>query len=324
MIVLEAHGRESGHAGWRGGRRAVMAAGAVAVFVFAVACGGSTKSAAPAGPVVDVTALDNSWNPDSVTITPGSTVKWTNKGKLDHNIIPNGGDTKFGVDTANFGPGKTHEFTFAKAGEYKYYCSLHGTADAGMVGKIVVTDAPTTANTGTTAKTSGTRPGNEPGEIRKVPADFKTIQAGVDAAKPGDMVLIDKGVYHEAIKVKTDNIVIRGVDRNDTVLDGEYKLDNGFLVAGANGVAIENMTAKNYAKNGFFWTGVQGYRGSYLTAIRAGDYGVYAFDSRYGQLDHIMGTGSPDAGVYIGQCYPCDALITDVSAEYNGLGYSGT
>jgi hypothetical protein len=28
--------------------------------------------------------------------------------------------------------------------------------------------------------------------------------------------------------------------------------------------------------------------------------------------------------VYIGQCYPCDALITDVISEHNGLGYSGT
>ena len=93
---------------------------------------------------------------------------------------------------------------------------------------------------------------------------------------------------------------------------------------GADGVAIENMTARNYTTNGFFWTGVEGYRGSYLTTYRIGDYGLYAFDSTKGLLEHSYASGSPDAGFYIGQCYPCDAVIDDVISEYNGLGYSGT
>jgi hypothetical protein len=43
-----------------------------------------------------------------------------------------------------------------------------------------------------------------------------------------------------------------------------------------------------------------------------------------GQLDHIYAAGHPDAGLYIGECFPCDTLITDVVSEHNGLGYSGT
>ena len=61
---------------------------------------------------------------------------------------------------------------------------------------------------------------------------------------------------------------------------------------GAGGVAIENMTAVNYTGNGFFWTGVDGYRGSYLTTSRIGFYGIYAFDSVNGQLDHSYASGS--------------------------------
>ena len=94
--------------------------------------------------------------------------------------------------------------------------------------------------------------------------------------------------------------------------------------SGADGVAVENLTARNYTENGFFWTGVLGYRGSYLTAYRNGDYGIYAFDSQYGQFDHSYASGSPDSGFYIGQCNPCHAVITDVVSEYNQLGYSGT
>ena len=157
-----------------------------------------------------------------------------------------------------------------------------------------------------------------------VPDDQPTIQAAVDAAKPGDLILIKPGTYHEAVNVTTDQLTIRGLDRNTVVLDGEFNLDNGIRILGAKGVAVENMTATNYTRNGFFWTGVDGYRGSYLTSYRTGDYGVYAFDSINGQIDHIYAAGSPDAGVYIGECYPCNAVLSDTVSEHNGLGYSGT
>ena len=157
-----------------------------------------------------------------------------------------------------------------------------------------------------------------------VPADYPTIQGAVDAAVEGDLILIAPGTYTEAVQVTTNNIIIRGLDRNTVILDGNFELDNGIRVVGANGVALENMTAMNYTKNGFFWTGVTGFRGDYLTAWRNGDYGVYVFDSVGGVIDNSYGGGSPDAGVYIGECFPCDSLIRNFVAEHNGLGYSGT
>ena len=167
------------------------------------------------------------------------------------------------------------------------------------------------------------------GSIIRVPSDKPTIQAAVDASKSGTLILIAPGTYKEAVVVspKHPNIVIRGEDRATTILDGEFSSEagkeNGFKVF-ADGVAIENMTVQNFSTNGFYWIGAKGYRGSYITAIRNGDYGIYAFDSVKGQFDHAYASGSPDAGFYIGQCYPCDALIVDSESEWNGLGYSGT
>ena len=44
---------------------------------------------------------------------------------------------------------------------------------------------------------------------------------------------------------------------DEVVLDGEFTLENGFFVI-ADGVALENMTARNYTTNGFFWFGEEG------------------------------------------------------------------
>jgi len=158
----------------------------------------------------------------------------------------------------------------------------------------------------------------------RVPQDAPTIQEAVDRAEEGDLILVDEGTYREAVDVTTPGITIRGVDRNTVILDGNFELENGIRVLDADGVVIENMTARNYVGNGFFWTGSDYYRGSYLTAYRNGDYGIYAFDAYHGQIDHSYASGSPDAGFYIGECFECDTLIDNVVSEYNGLGYSGT
>lgn len=170
----------------------------------------------------------------------------------------------------------------------------------------------------------GDTPEAEGSGVHVVPTDFDTIQAAVDAASPGDLVLIEPGTYNEAVEVGIENLTIRGLDRNQVILDGELTLDNGFRVAGVDGVAIENLSTVNYTNNGVFFTGVTGYRASYITAQRFGGYGVYAFDAYDGQLDNIYASGAADGGVYVGECNPCNAVVTDVVSEWNGLGYSGT
>jgi hypothetical protein len=104
-----------------------------------------------------------------------------------------------------------------------------------------------------------------------IPGQFSSIQAAVDAARPGDWILIGPGNYHEtgnrvppgaggddaagaAVLVTTPNIWIRGMDRNGVVLDGTKPgappcssapadqnpgpLDSNGLPAGRNGLIV--------------------------------------------------------------------------------------
>ena len=236
-----------------------------------------------------------------------------------HNVTADDG----AFASSDLAPGDAFEETFPTAGAFPYFCSIHGAPGVGMTGLVLVGDAPIPG------AASDVGPGREtppslPGDEVRVPQDAPTIQAAVDAAEPGGIVVISPGVYEEAVVVTTPFLTIRGLDRNRVILEGGFTLDNGIQVIEADGVTIENMTARHYVVNGFLWSGVFGYRGSYLTAFNDGDYGLFAYDSRYGQFDHSYASGHPDSGFYIGQCFPCHAVITDVLAENNAVGYSGT
>lgn len=186
-----------------------------------------------------------------------------------------------------------------------------------------------------------------PATIR-VPEQAPTIQAAVDAARSGDLVLVAPGVYHETVQIRTPDVVLRGTQRAGVVIDGEVRRANGVVVT-APGVAVENLTVRNNTLNGVLVTGLsdqsggvargsagyqrldpashpplQGFRVSYVTASNNGLYGIYAFDAQHGVIEHSYASGSADSGIYVGQCKPCDILVRDNVAERNAVGYEGT
>lgn len=302
----------------------LTAAGLVAAPALAPAASARVGAQVPSeeSPIVTVHVRDNVFAPSSLSVAKGTTVRWVNDGANRHNVTPAVGSA-FG--SGDLRPGTSYVHTFREGGSFAYYCTLHGTPTKGQHADLEVGNAASSAPTDRV----GEGPHDAPvirasGRTIRVPADAKTIQGAVDRARQGDLVLVSPGVYHESVTIGTSGIVLRGRDRNTTVLDGDFRRANGVFVVGADGVAIENLTARNFTENGFFWSGVLGYRASYLTAYRNGDYGIYVYDSQYGQFDHSYASGSPDSGFYIGQCDPCHAVVTDVVAEYNQIGYSGT
>ncbi len=304
---------------------AVVGGGAVLAALLGAATVGPARAATPAtgeyGDRAAVAMKDNDFRPQTITVAPGTVVRWDNEGRTVHDVVPDGRNA--GWRGAKVRPGQTFDHAFDQPGVVGYFCSFHGAPGRGMYGTVIVTNEDGSLPPVAHNRSRAPQPTRAPRTIR-VPQDQPRIQVAVDRAVPGDLILVAPGVYHEAVTVTTDRLVIRGLDRNRVILDGGYRLDNGIRVLDADGVAIENMTARRYTRNGFFWTGATGYRAEYLTTTRTGDYGVYVFDSTDGIIRHAYASGAPDAGFYIGQCYPCNALIDRVVAEWNGLGYSGT
>ena len=284
------------------------------------ACG-SGEASGPEAQIVKI--VDDEFSPKILRVPVGSTVIWESGGANDHNVIASDGSWQaVSSDYFEYGiitKGDQFEHTFTEAGVYEYYCPFHGTNNKGMVGIIIVGDVdyvPAPEEVNITLSTDVLEVGKG--------SEYETIQSAVDAAKAGDLVLINSGVYNESVTITTPYLTIRGKDRNGVIIDGEFMRENGIQIYEADGVSVENLSVRNFSLNGVYWNNSKGYKASHVTAYNYADYGVYAFNSTDGIFEKIYASGHPDSGIYIGQCYPCNALIYDSVVEGNALGYSGT
>ena len=103
------------------------------------ACGGGDDVELVEGVQENVDALDNSFAPEEITIPAGAEIVFSNRGRNDHNVIPADPDEDWTIEVEDFKPGSPPtSVRFTEPGTYDYYCSIHGTATAGMIGSITV------------------------------------------------------------------------------------------------------------------------------------------------------------------------------------------
>ncbi len=190
----------------------------------------------------------------------------------------------------------------------------------------------------------GTSAAPAPAVVR-VPEEAPTITEAVERVAEGGLVLVGPGVYEEEVRITTPDVTLRGLDRNDTVIDGGGTRSFG-VVGAADGVRVENLTVRSALFYGVLVTSVHGEDGplahggpgysrldpeefpplerfavSHVTASNNGLYGIYAFNARHGSITDSYASGSADSGIYVGQCEECDVLVTGNVAERNAVGF---
>ena len=89
------------------------------------------------------TLTDTAFSPNSIEVTVGQTVVWTNDDSAFHTVTSGtagAADVGKEFDSGLTGPtaltskGKTFEHTFDRIGDYPYFCTLH----PAMVGTVIV------------------------------------------------------------------------------------------------------------------------------------------------------------------------------------------
>src|SRR3989304_2180654 len=79
-----------------------------------------------------VDIVDFSYDPQSIAISKGTIVTWTQKDAAPHTVTISTGT---GFDSGTLNQGQIFSWMFNEAGNFSYYCSIH----PGMIGKVIVT-----------------------------------------------------------------------------------------------------------------------------------------------------------------------------------------
>ena len=147
-----------------------------------------------------------------------------------------------------------------------------------------------------------------------------TIQAAVDAAQPGDTILVPPGTYRESVLVTKSHLTIAG--SRAAILDAAgfrtgIRVGTGRISRDGpepacpplaiEGFTLQGLTIKHAGFSGVFLIGVDGY---HLTGTRYVDnpvYGPFPVCSHDGLIDfnQVVGGGSAagpslDTGIYVG------------------------
>lgn len=147
----------------------------------------------------------------------------------------------------------------------------------------------------------------------------ESIQALVEQAGPGDVILIHPGTYHEEVIIKEDGITLRGLGSGDErpVLDGLGRMANGITATG-NYLTVESLIFRNYQTNGVVVNGAVGVVLRDLFTENTGEYGVFPVECQDVFIEWVVATGARDTGIYVGRSR--DAVIRDSEAYGNVSG----
>ncbi|MEU7015216.1 right-handed parallel beta-helix repeat-containing protein [Streptomyces sp. NPDC046385] len=151
----------------------------------------------------------------------------------------------------------------------------------------------------------------------------ESIQKAVDAAEPGDTVVLSPGTYRESVHITTSNLTLRGSTVFPTVLtpgkaaDGTCaRAGHGICVTGKDGapvkgVTVRSLTLQGFAKNGLWASRTDRLKVDRVTAEKNGNWGIALERSVRSVLTRNTARDNADAGLFVSNTVDSEAGAVD-------------
>ncbi len=147
-----------------------------------------------------------------------------------------------------------------------------------------------------------------------------SIQSAVEAAQPGDTILVHPGVYRETVYVDKDDITLRGVvqDGEWPTLEGDKQLNDAILYSG-NGFTVEWFKITHYKGNAIMGQAGNNFSIRNNWIIDTGVYGIFPEFGENGLIENNVLSGIEDAAIYVGMCDYIDVRNNHVFENVAGI-----
>ncbi|WP_435057267.1 right-handed parallel beta-helix repeat-containing protein [Streptomyces sp. bgisy060] len=152
----------------------------------------------------------------------------------------------------------------------------------------------------------------------------ESIQKAVDAARPGDTIVLSPGTYRESVRITTSHLTLRGSTVFPTVIvpavspgdDPCAEAGNGICVTGSEerpveGVRVRSLTLRGFAKNGLWARWTDRLEVQRVTAESNGTWGIAQERSVRSVLRHNTARNNGDAGLFVANTVSEEAGATD-------------
>ncbi|MFG2138143.1 nitrous oxide reductase family maturation protein NosD [Streptomyces sp. NPDC048650] len=151
----------------------------------------------------------------------------------------------------------------------------------------------------------------------------ESIQKAVDAAKPGDTVFVEPGIYQESVLVKESRVTLLGAGRQTVIRPPTARAanacgqdGNGICVTGSPGhrlrdVTIRSLTVAGFKKNGIWASGTNRLRVRDVAAQGNGQWGIAVEKSVRSSVRDNTARDNGDAGVFLANTVAEEGGATD-------------
>jgi len=162
----------------------------------------------------------------------------------------------------------------------------------------------------------------------------ESIQAAVDAAEPGDTIVVLGGVHRETVVIQKDGISLRGVKAvveppteptspcgpSGFCVLGDVDFDTGEVSGYVQDVSISGFTVRNFPEFGIVAFGAQDAKFMKNRAFDNDEYGITAFGSSGTKIISNVTSGAEEAGIYVGDSPQAQATVAANDTYDNALG----